>query len=171
MGEEKIQRPSYDEFFMMMAKLISAMSTCKSRSVGAVLVRDKQIIATGFNGAPKGLPHCDETGCVRIQEDIESGKMHEICRGAHAEINIVSQCSTYGVSSKGATLYCTTYPCPMCAKTLINADIDKIYYAEGYGGDLSAKLLDESDIEVKYMEMPDVIEWLDNGLINQEGED
>lgn len=143
-----MKRPNKDEFYIEMAELVSKLSTCLSRQVGAVLVKDGQIISTGYNGAPKGLPHCDEVGCIRKEKDIEKGTHHELCRGVHAEQNTVIQGATHGTNVQGATLYCTTSPCVQCTKILINACIDKVVYKNSYPDELAKKILEQSDIEL-----------------------
>ncbi len=181
-----MERPDTEEYFMAMAFIVSERSTCLSRKVGAVMVRDKRVLSTGYNGAPKGLPHCDEMGgCMRrgeihppyidiflneYKEDeevdkekmlesqdffppkgegVKSGYRHELCRAVHAEQNAIIQAAVSGVSIKNATLYCTTYPCVVCAKMLINAEIEKIIYHGEYKDPLSQNLLEQSNIEVK----------------------
>ena len=140
-----MERPGNDQYFMNMAKLVSTRSTCTRRHVGAVIVKDKRVLSTGYNGSPKGTKHCEELGCIREQMNIPSGTRHELCRGVHAEQNAVTQAAYFGVSVNGATIYTTTYPCSMCAKILINAGIREIVYDEGYVDDLSKSLLDETD--------------------------
>lgn len=144
-----MQRPSNDEYFMNMALLVSSRSTCMRRRVGAVIVKDKRVLSTGYNGSPKGTRHCEELGCIREQMNIPSGTRHELCRGVHAEQNAVVQAAYFGVSVKGATIYTTTYPCSMCAKILINAGISEIVYDEGYVDDLSKQILSETDIVIR----------------------
>lgn len=144
-----MQRPSNDKYFMDMANLVSSRSTCIRRRVGAVIVKDKRVLSTGYNGSPKGTRHCEDLGCIREQMNIPSGTRHELCRGVHAEQNAVAQAAYFGVSVKGATIYTTTYPCSMCAKILINAGIKEIVYDEGYVDDLSKDLLDETDILIR----------------------
>lgn len=136
------------EITMMVAK----RSTCLRRSVGAILVKDKRILATGYNGAPSGLRHCAETGCLRENSSIPSGTRHELCRGLHAEQNAVIQAAYHGISIKGATLYCTNKPCVICSKMLINAGIRKIHYAEGYEDPLADQLFEEAGVEVERFE-------------------
>ena len=143
-----MDRPSNDEYFMDMAELVSTRSTCLRRKVGAVIVKDKRVLSTGYNGSPKGTRH-EELGCIREQLKIPSGTRHELCRGVHAEQNAVTQAAYFGVSVNGATIYTTTFPCSMCAKILINAGIKEIVYNEGYIDDLSKTLLSETDIEVR----------------------
>ncbi len=143
-----VDRPSWDTYFIDITKLVSTRSTCLRRKVGAILVKDKRILATGYNGAPMGLKHCLELGCLREQRNIPSGERHELCRGLHAEQNVLLQAAYHGISIKGATLYCTNYPCVICTKMLINAGIKKIIYLEGYPDELSTIMLEESSIEV-----------------------
>ena len=144
-----MERPNWDEYFMRMAELASERSTCLRRSVGSVLVKDRRVLATGYNGAPKGLQHCDEAGCLREIEDVPSGKRHEICRGVHAEQNLIAQASVHGVKSEKAVVYCTTYPCVICAKLLINSGVKKIYYKCGYDDKLAKEILKQSDVICK----------------------
>lgn len=139
-------RPSWLEYFMSITDLVSERSTCLRRKVGAILVRDKRIIATGYNGAPAGISHCLDVGCLREQQGIPSGQRHELCRGLHAEQNAIIQAALHGVSVEGSTLYCTNMPCSICSKMLINARIEKIYYKEGYADELSSILLGEAGI-------------------------
>ena len=142
------RRPGWDAYFMQIAELVATRSTCLRRSVGAVIVKNKRILATGYNGAPSGVRHCREVGCLREKLQVESGKMHELCRGIHAEQNAIIQAAYHGVSVKGASLYCTNRPCSICAKMIINAGIKKIYYQSGYADPLSAELLAEASIEL-----------------------
>ncbi|MEM1575748.1 MAG: cytidine/deoxycytidylate deaminase family protein [Nitrososphaerota archaeon] len=144
-----LERPSIDEYFMEMAKLVSKRSTCLRRKVGAVLVKDKRVLATGYNGAPKGLPHCSEVGCMREKLDIPAGERQELCRGLHAEQNCIIQAAVFGVSTKGATLYTTHFPCSICAKMIINAEISEIVYEEDYDDELAKKLLKEANIKIR----------------------
>ena len=141
-------RPSWDEYFMSIARLVAQRSTCLRRKVGAVLVKDKRILATGYNGAPSGLVHCLDIGCLREKMNIPSGERHELCRGLHAEQNCLIQAARYGISVEGATIYCTHHPCIICTKMLINAGIKKICYAEGYPDELSRQMLEEANIEL-----------------------
>ena len=144
-----MDRPSNDEYFMDMAELVSTRSTCLRRKVGAVIVKDKRVLSTGYNGSPKGTRHCEELGCIREQMKIPSGTRHELCRGVHAEQNAVTQAAYFGGSVNGATIYTTTFPCSMCAKILINAGIKDIVDNEGYIDALSKTLLSETDIQVR----------------------
>jgi dCMP deaminase len=119
------------------------------RAVGALLVKDKHILSTGYNGAPKGLRHCSEVGCLREKLDIPSGQRHELCRGLHAEQNAIIQASVFGTSIKGSTLYCTNTPCVVCVKMLINAGVEGIVYSGEYPDDLAQEMLKESNIKIK----------------------
>ncbi len=141
-------RPNWDEYFLDIAALIARRATCRRRSVGAVLVKDRRILATGYNGAPTGLRHCLDLGCLREQQNIPSGERHELCRGLHAEQNSIIQAAFHGVSVKDATLYCTNYPCVICAKMIINAGIARIIFREGYSDQLSQEMLREATVEV-----------------------
>ncbi|MDD4320627.1 MAG: cytidine/deoxycytidylate deaminase family protein [Acidaminococcaceae bacterium] len=137
-------RPDWDSYFMEIAQIVAKRSTCLRRAVGAVLVKDKQILATGYNGTPKGLPHCAEVGCLRQKLNVPSGKMHELCRGIHAEQNAVIQAAVNGVSIAGSTLYCTHQPCVVCSKILINAGIKRIVYANPYPDKLAEEMMSEA---------------------------
>lgn len=145
---EKTERPSWIKYFMDITELVAKRSTCTRRAVGALLVKDKQILSTGYNGAPRGITHCSVTGCLREQMNVPSGERHELCRGVHAEQNAIIQAAYYGVSIKGSTLFCTNQPCSICAKMLINAGIKKIYYKTGYADSLSEEMMKEAKIEV-----------------------
>jgi len=139
-------RPSWDEYFMSIAEQVSGRSTCLRRNIGAVLVKDKRILATGYNGVPSGLAHCEEVGCLREQRNIESGSRHELCRGIHAEQNAVIQAARHGIPIDGASIYCTHQPCVLCAKILINAGVTEIMFRESYPDPLSQELLTEAGI-------------------------
>ena len=125
-------RPDWDEYFMAIAELVSTRSTCLRRRVGAVLVLERRILATGYNGAPSGLAHCTLETCLREKRQIPSGSQQELCRGLHAEQNVIIQAALHGVSSKGSILYCTHKPCSLCAKMIINAGISRIVYQNPY---------------------------------------
>ncbi len=148
---EKVEndRPPYDEYFMEMAHVVSKRSTCLRRKVGAILVKDKHILSTGYNGAPKGFKHCSEVGCIREKKDIPSGERHELCRGLHAEQNAIIQAAVFGVSITNSTLYCTSTPCVVCVKMLINAGVKEIIYSGEYPDDLAKKMLRESNLKIK----------------------
>ncbi|NLZ38067.1 MAG: cytidine deaminase [Firmicutes bacterium] len=142
-------RPAWDDYFMEITRMVATRSTCLRRSVGAVIIKDKRILATGYNGAPSGLAHCEEVGCIRQQKQVPSGERHELCRGLHAEQNAILQAAMYGVSISGATIYCTTHPCVVCAKMIINAGMKEIVIAEGYPDEMSAQMLAEAGIKVR----------------------
>ena len=144
-----MQRPSWPEYFMAITKLVATRSTCLRRQVGAILVKDKRILASGYNGAPSGLRHCEEVGCLRMDSSIPSGERHELCRGLHAEQNLILQAAYHGISIKDAILYCTNKPCVICTKMIINAGIAKIYYEDGYDDPLSDQMLSEAGLEIE----------------------
>ena len=133
---------------MKITHLVAERSTCMRRMVGAIIVKEKKIVSTGYNGAPKGLNHCLEIGCLREEMGIPSGERHELCRGAHAEQNAIIQAAYHGVSVKDAILYCTNQPCAICAKMIINAGITKIFYQSGYADALSQEMLSEARVEL-----------------------
>jgi dCMP deaminase len=141
-------RPTWDEYFLEMAHVIASRATCLRRRVGAVVVRDRRILATGYNGAPAGLPHCAEVGCRRAELGIASGQRQELCRGLHAEQNAIIQGALHGVSLRDSTLYCTTQPCVICAKMLINAGVGRIVYEGEYADQLSLEMLEQAGIEL-----------------------
>jgi dCMP deaminase len=141
-------RPDWDTYFMDIVELVSRRSTCLRRSVGAGLVRDRRILATGYNGAPSSLRHCLDIGCLRKELHVPSGERHELCRGLHAEQNVIIQAAVHGVSTKGSTLYCTNQPCVICAKMIINAGIIRIVIRESYADELAEKMLGEAGIDV-----------------------
>jgi dCMP deaminase len=143
------ERPSYEDYFMEMAHVVAKRSTCLRRKVGALLVKDKHILSTGYNGAPKGLKHCSEVGCLREKLGVPAGERHEICRGLHAEQNAIIQAAVFGVSIKGSTLYCTNAPCSVCAKMLINAGVKEIMFEDDYPDELALKMLKEAKIKIK----------------------
>ena len=145
-----MNRPSWDEYFMQMAELTAQRSTCLRRQVGAIIVKEKHIIATGYNGAPKGLPHCEELGgCLRVKLEIPSGERHELCRALHAEQNAIIQAATLGQSIEGATIYITHQPCIICAKMIINAGISRIVIRRGYPDEMSREMLREAGLKVE----------------------
>ena len=133
---------------MQFALLARTRSTCLRRKVGAVIVKDKNILATGYNGPPRGIVHCEVVGCLREKLKVPSGEKHELCRGLHAEQNAIIQAAYHGVSIRGADLYSTTFPCIICTKMLINAGIKRIFYLEGYPDELSASMLEEAEIDL-----------------------
>jgi dCMP deaminase len=133
---------------MTITKVVATRSTCLRRHVGAILVKDKRILATGYNGAPAGLRHCGEVGCLRQDASIPSGTRHELCRGLHAEQNAIIQAANHGISIRGSTLYCTNKPCVICSKMIINAGISQVYYEEGYDDPLADQMLEEASIDM-----------------------
>jgi dCMP deaminase len=147
--ELSANRPTWEEYFMDITRLVAKRATCLRRQVGAVLVMDKRLLATGYNGAPSGLAHCLEVGCLRERNQIPSGERHELCRGLHAEQNVIIQAAFHGVRIQGATLYCTNLPCVICTKMIINAGIKEIIYESGYADDLSREMLLEARIPVR----------------------
>ncbi|MDO4834522.1 MAG: cytidine/deoxycytidylate deaminase family protein [Bacillota bacterium] len=143
------KRPSWDEYFMEMAELTAKRSTCLRRQVGAVIVKDRHIIATGYNGAPRNVPHCAEKGgCFREQMKVPSGERHELCRALHAEQNAIIQAATLGQSIEGGTIYVTNQPCVICAKMIINAGIQRIVVKEGYPDELAVEILREAGLRI-----------------------
>jgi len=141
-------RPSWDEYFMDITVRVAQRATCLRRKVGAVLVKDKKILTTGYNGAPAGLVHCEQVGCLRDRLGVPRGERHELCRGTHAEQNAIIQAASYGVSIRGATLYSTHFPCVLCTKMLINAGVRRVVYLEGYPDDLAKEMIREAGLEV-----------------------
>lgn len=146
---QKIKRPSWDEYFMKTAFLVRERSSCLRRSVGAVLVKDKQILATGYNGAPRGITHCDEKGCLRQKLNVPSGQRHEICRGLHAEQNVLLQAASQGVSTEGSVIYITNTPCSICAKMIVNAGIREVVVSGDYPDEMAIEFLREAEIAIR----------------------
>lgn len=141
-------RPSWDDYFIEIATVVSERSTCLRRQVGAVIVKDKRMIATGYNGAASGAKHCEMTGCIRQQMGIKSGERQELCAAIHAEQNAIIQAAKYGVSIEGATLYCTHQPCAICAKMIVNAGIKRVVFKGDYPDEYAKKILNEGRIEI-----------------------
>ncbi|MFH1242133.1 MAG: cytidine/deoxycytidylate deaminase family protein [Pseudomonadota bacterium] len=141
-------RPSWSEYFMTITNVVGRRSTCLRRHVGAILVKDRRILATGYNGAPAGLRHCEDAGCLREDSSIPSGERHELCRGLHAEQNAIIQAAYHGIPIAGSIIYCTNKPCAICTKMLINAGIKTICYEEGYDDPLADQMLAEAGIEI-----------------------
>jgi len=147
----KPERPSWDEYFIEMTNLVKQRSTCLRRQVGAVIVKDHHILATGYNGVPSGIAHCAQTGCLREKLNVPSGERHEICRGLHAEQNAIIQAAYHGISIKGSVIYTNTKPCSICAKMICNAGIEKVIYEVGYSDPLADEMLYEKKVLlVKY---------------------
>lgn len=149
MKKIKMDRPTWDEYFISIAKLVSTRSTCLRRRVGAVLVKDKKMLTTGYNGAPSNIEHCEKTGCVREKLKVPSGERHELCRGLHAEQNALLQAALHGVSVKDAILYSTTHPCIICAKMIINAGIKEVVIAGEYPDKMSRDFLKEAGVKIR----------------------
>jgi dCMP deaminase len=141
-----IIRPGMDEYFMEIATVVAKRSTCLRNQVGALFVRNKRILTTGYNGAPSGLDHCDLVGCAR--DGVASGTRHELCRAVHAEQNAIIQAALHGISIEGATLYCTHQPCVLCAKMMINARVRKVVYQRSYPDQTALDFLQQAGIEV-----------------------
>lgn len=145
-------RPSWDEYFMNIVELVKERSTCLRRQVGAVIVKDKRILSSGYNGAPAGCSHCSEIGCIRQKLGIPSGERHELCRASHAEQNAIVQAAKYGTSIEGGTIYVTTRPCVICSKLIINSGIKRVIYKGDYPDEISMQLLEEANIQVRRYE-------------------
>jgi len=142
-------RPRIDVYFLNIASVVATRSTCLRNHVGSVIVKNKRILSTGYNGAPSGMEHCLDIGCVRDLENIPSGTRHEKCRAVHSEQNAIIQAAIHGVSIEGATIYCTHQPCILCAKMIINANIKRVVYRNGYPDEDSLKFLHDASIEVE----------------------
>ena len=147
--DQREARPSWDEYFMRMAELAATRSTCLRRRVGAVIVKDKKILATGYNGAPSGLKHCLDIGCLRDKLGIPSGERHELCRATHAEQNAIAQAALFGVSIKDGTMYSTTHPCILCTKLIINAGIKRMVIKDTYPDLMSRQMLKEARVKMQ----------------------
>ncbi len=146
-------RPTWDQYFLRIAGVVAGRSTCLRREVGALVVKDRRILATGYNGAPRGLAHCLETGCMRNEAQAQSGTSHELCRGLHAEQNAIIQAAMHGVSIEGGVMYSTHQPCVLCTKMIINAGLQAIYYLEPYHDPLAGKLLEEAGVVSEKMSL------------------
>lgn len=142
------KRIPWSDYFQSIAQLVSSRSTCLRRQVGAVLVKDNQILSTGYNGAPANIPHCEQVGCIRAKMKVPSGEKHELCRGTHAEQNAICQAAKHGISIYGSTLYCTNQPCSICTKMIINAGILEVRYEAEYADTAALSLLQEAGIKV-----------------------
>lgn len=141
-------RPSWDQYFMEITQVVAKRSTCQRRQVGALLVKEKRILSSGYNGAPSNLPHCSETGCLRQQLNIPSGERHELCRGLHAEQNSIVHAAMHGITIKDATIYITNQPCVVCAKMIINGGIKRVVFLEGYPDKLSEEMLNQASVDI-----------------------
>ncbi len=140
-------RPTWDEYFMELARVVSTRSTCLRRQVGAVLVKGRRVLATGYNGAASGLAHCADVGCLRETYQVPSGQRHELCRGLHAEQNVIIQAAVHGVRVRGSTLYTTHEPCVLCTKMIINAGVVRVYFAAEYPDPLARAMLQEAGVQ------------------------
>jgi|UniRef100_A0A7V3PTS3 dCMP deaminase len=154
MRKKKVKRKSWDEYFLAIARIVAERSTCLRRKVGAVLVREKRILCTGYNGAPHGVVHCDVAGCLREQLKIPAGERIEICRGIHAEQNTLVQAATFGISVYGATLYCTHAPCITCAKMLINAGVREFVISSEYPDEFARQLVAAAGVKIRKVKIP-----------------
>ena len=146
--------PSWDQYFMSMAFLAASRSNCTRSKVGAVIVKDENVLATGYNGPPSGTVHCDVVGCIRDELNVPSGERHELCRGLHAEQNAIIQAAVHGVSIRDSVIYITTHPCVVCSKMLMNSQIREVIFAQGYPDELSELMLMESTIKKRRFELP-----------------
>jgi dCMP deaminase len=136
---------------MSIALQVATRSTCLRRQVGCIIVLEKRIVSTGYNGAPSGLPHCEEVGCVRESQGVASGERHELCRGLHAEQNAIIQAAMHGTAVRGGSVFCTHRPCILCTKMLINAGLRRVYYIEGYGDDMADEMAREADMQLVHL--------------------
>ncbi len=143
-----MDRLSWDDYFMEITNLVSKRATCLRRQIGAVIVRDKRILSTGYNGAPRGLAHCEETGCLREKMGVPSGQNQELCRGLHAEQNAIIQAALFGVSIENSQIYSGTHPCVVCAKMIINSGIKRVVFEDSYPDSLSKEMFDEAEVEL-----------------------
>lgn len=151
----KMQRPSWDEYFMEIAHLVAKRSSCLRRSVGAVLTKNKQILSTGYNGVPSGISHCNNNGCIRTKMGIPSGERHELCRGLHAEQNAIIQAAKHGYCIDGASLFITNQACIICTKAIIAAGVVRIVYENPYNDQLALEMLSETKIEIVHYQKKD----------------
>ncbi|MDF1557040.1 MAG: cytidine/deoxycytidylate deaminase family protein [ANME-2 cluster archaeon] len=143
-----VQRPTLDEYFMEIAHVVAKRSTCLRNQVGAVIVLEKRILSTGYNGAPRNLQHCLDIGCIRQQQNIASGTRHELCRAVHAEQNAIIQSALHGISIENSTLYCTHQPCIMCAKMIINSNIKRVVFSNHYPDEEAMNFFNSAGVEV-----------------------
>ncbi len=139
-------RPSWERYFMSIAGQVAMRSTCLRRQVGCIIVLERRIVSTGYNGAPSGLPHCEEVGCVRETRGVASGERHELCRGLHAEQNAIIQAAMHGTAVRGGSVFCTHKPCILCTKMLINAGVRRVYYEQGYEDEMADEMAREADL-------------------------
>lgn len=151
---KRLTRPETDQYFLKIASVVAERATCRRHHIGAIAVRDKHILTTGYNGAPSGLKDCLELGCLRDEMGIPSGERHEICRGVHAEQNVIIQAALHGLSLEGSTIYCTHTPCVLCAKILVNAKIKRFVSFGRYNDDEFIDLFREAGIESNMKKRP-----------------
>jgi dCMP deaminase len=145
-------RPSWERYFMSIAGQVGMRSTCLRRQVGCIIVLEKRIVSTGYNGAPSGLPHCEEVGCVRETRGVASGERHELCRGLHAEQNAIIQAAMHGTAVRGGSVFCTHKPCILCTKMLINAGVRRVYYEQGYEDEMADEMAREADLPLIHLD-------------------
>jgi dCMP deaminase len=153
-----MKRPSIDEYFLEIAAVVAKRATCLRNRVGAVIVRDKRILSTGYNGAPRNMEHCLDIGCIREQNNIASGTRHEKCRAVHAEQNAIIQAALHGVSIADATLYCTHQPCILCAKMIINSNIRRVVYIIPYPDTDALQFFEEAGVQVDNLPLTGLLE-------------
>ncbi|MBI2130089.1 dCMP deaminase family protein [Candidatus Woesearchaeota archaeon] len=153
--ERKTTRPSVDEYFLKIAAVVGERATCQRHNVGAVLVKDKHIISTGYNGAPRGCKDCLELGCLRDELKIPSGTRHEICRAVHAEQNAIIQAALHGKHTEGSTMYCTHSPCNICAKMIVNSKVKRFVTFSDYPDKDAIELFKEAGVELVKLNVPD----------------
>lgn len=146
------KRPAWDDYFMELTEVVAKRSTCLRRKVGAIIVKEKRVLTTGYNGAPADLPHCSEVGCIREKKEVPSGQRHELCRGLHAEQNAIIQAALHGTSIEGAKLYCTHQPCILCSKMIINAGIDRIIFRGSYPDEMAQEMLRKAGVELEQID-------------------
>ena len=152
-----MSRPSWDDYFLKLALLVAERSTCLRHHVGAVLVRERRVLSTGYNGAASGLKDCMELGCLRDEQNIPSGTRHEVCRAIHAEQNAIIQAGLHGVSIAGAAMYCTHSPCLICAKMIVNAGIVRVVTFTGYADSNTPELFREAGTKFEVLPMPETV--------------
>lgn len=153
--KSEYKRPTWDEYFMKMASLVAERSTCLRHHVGAIIVKEKRALTTGYNGSAKGMKDCLELGCLRDELGIESGTRHEICRAIHAEQNAIIQAGVHGINISNSTMYCTHTPCMICAKMIVNAGIKEIVSYHDYADEEARKFLKEAGINLVKVPKPE----------------
>lgn len=150
-------RLSWDDYFMKICCILAERSTCRRHNIGALIVKNKRILTTGYNGAVSGAKDCLELGCLRDEEDIESGTRHEVCRAVHAEQNAIIQAAIHGIDIKGATLYCTHTPCIICAKMIVQTGIKEVISYQDYADTRAKKFLMEAGVKLRKIKKPDSV--------------